>query len=59
NTMLGKAVKEFDGKRLPSILEVIPADEPDQKTIIEQLSLEFDKEIKDSFFSLRNMKLVR
>ena len=59
NTMLGKAIKEFDGKRLPSIMEVIPADEPGQKTIVEQISMEFDKEIKDNFFSLRNMKLVR
>ncbi|MEM1218837.1 MAG: outer membrane lipoprotein-sorting protein [Bacteroidota bacterium] len=59
NTMLGKEVKELGGKLLPSILEVIPADEEGHKTIIEYMSLDFGSEIKDSFFSIQNMKRVR
>jgi outer membrane lipoprotein-sorting protein len=59
NTMLGKNPKEFDGKLLPSKMEVIPADEEGHKTIIEYISLSFDQPMKDQFFSIQNMKRVR
>ena len=56
NTMHGKNVKTFDGKHIPSVMEVIPEEAPDQKTVIEYLSLEFDVDLDLSFFSIRNMK---
>lgn len=59
NTMLGKQVKEFDGRELPTVLEVIPAEEEGHKTIIEQLWIKFDEPMKDSFFSVQNMKRMR
>lgn len=59
NTMLGKDVKNLGGKMLPAILEVIPAEEPDQKTIVEQLWIKFDEPIKPSFFSVQNLKRLR
>ena len=59
NTMLGKEIKEMDGQLLPSVLEVIPADEEGHKTSIEYISLKFDEPMKDSFFSLQMMKRVR
>jgi len=59
NTMLGKKVKMLGGKLLPSVLEIIPADEEGNKTIIEYLWLKFDEPIKDSFFSVQNMKRIR
>lgn len=59
NTMLGKQVKKLDGKLLPSIMEMIPAEEEGHKTIIEYLDLSFDKPIKESFFSIQNMKRAR
>jgi outer membrane lipoprotein-sorting protein len=59
NTMLGKKPKEYSGKLLPSIMEVIPAEEEGHKTIIEYLDMTFDEPVDDSFFSIRNMKQVR
>ncbi|MFN7116164.1 MAG: outer membrane lipoprotein-sorting protein [Saprospiraceae bacterium] len=59
NTMLGKNVKTLGGKLLPSVMEVIPADKPNQKTRIEYLSLEFDKPMQESFFSVQNMKKIK
>ncbi len=59
NTMIGKDVKNLGGKLLPARLEVIPADKPNHKTIIEYITLEFDKPIKTDFFSVQNMKRVR
>jgi outer membrane lipoprotein-sorting protein len=59
NTMYGKNVKLLGGKLLPSVLEVIPADEPGHKTIVEQVWLKFDEPIKADFFTVQNMKRVR
>ena len=57
--MYGKNVKEMDGRLLPSVLEVIPADEEGHKTIVEYLTLKFNEPIKESFFSVQTMKRVR
>lgn len=59
NTMYGKNIKEMDGKILPAILEVIPAEDEGHKTIIEYVSLKFEVPLKESFFSVQNMKRVR
>ncbi|MCO6487501.1 MAG: outer membrane lipoprotein-sorting protein [Phaeodactylibacter sp.] len=59
NTMYGKNVRDMDGRMLPSVLEVIPADEEGHKTIVEYLSLEFNEPVKEAFFSVQNMKRVR
>ncbi len=56
NTMNGKAVKEFGGRMLPSVLEMIPAEEDGHKTQIEYLNLEFGVDISESFFSVRKMQ---
>ena len=58
NTMLGKNPKTFDGKLLPSMMEMIPADKPGNKTIMTTISMEFDIDIDESFFTTRNMKSV-
>jgi outer membrane lipoprotein-sorting protein len=59
NTMLGKNIQMMGGKLLPSRLEVIPADEEGHKTVVEYKTLTFDKEMKNNFFSVQNMKRVR
>ncbi len=59
NTIYGKKIKNLGGKMLPSILEVVPAEEEGHKTIIEQLSIKFDEPLKESFFSNQNLKRVR
>jgi len=59
NTMVGKEIKLLGGRKLPSIMEVIPADEEGNLTRIEYLDMNFDDPIKDSFFSIQNMKRVK
>ncbi len=58
NTMYGKEVKTLGGKLLPSILEMVPADEEGHKTIVEYQSLDFGVDLKTSFFSVQNMKRI-
>ena len=58
NTMEGKEPKVFDGKLLPSKMIMIPADKPGNQTIMTTISMEFDIEIDESFFTTRKMKAV-
>ena len=59
NTMVLSDVKNMGGRMIPTYLEMIPADEPQNKTVIEYFKMDFDLDLKESFFSLQNMKRVR
>ena len=59
NTMVLTDIKNMGGRIIPSHMEMIPADEPGNRTIIDYLDIEFDLDLKETFFSLQNMKRVR
>jgi outer membrane lipoprotein-sorting protein len=59
NTMVLSDIKTMGGRIIPTHLEMIPADEPQNKTVIEYFKMEFDLDLSQSFFSLQNMKRVR
>ena len=59
NTIYGKQIKEMDGRVIPAIMEVHPADEPENRTVIEYISIDFNIDIEAEFFSVRNMKRLR
>lgn len=59
NTLFGKNIKTMGGRTITSIIEVTPADEPENKTILEYTSIEFDKPINDTFFSLGNLENIK
>lgn len=59
NTLILSEVKSMGGRTLPTRLEMIPADNPKQKTVIVYSALEFDIGLKEDFFSMQNMKRVR
>lgn len=59
NTMVLSDIKNMGGRILPTRLEMIPADNPRQKTVIEYLNQEFNIGLKEDFFSMQNMKRVR
>jgi outer membrane lipoprotein-sorting protein len=59
NTMLGSQIRLMGGRLLPSRLEVRPADNPANRTIIEYRSLEFDMPLAEDFFSQQNLKRVK
>ena len=47
------------GRTIPCHMEMIPADEEGKKTVIQIESADYNKEIKESFFSQQNMKRIR
>ena len=59
NTLTLNEIRNIGGRVLPTRLEMVPAENPRQKTLIEYQSLKFDIGIKEDFFSLQNMKRIR
>jgi outer membrane lipoprotein-sorting protein len=52
-------IKNFGDRTLPSKMEIIPADEPEKKTILIFTDNVFNKPIDEGFFTQQNMKRVR
>lgn len=59
NIMNSGDVKEMGGRKITSKLEMIPVDEEGYKTVIIYNHIVFNKEIKDEFFTTRNMKHLK
>ncbi|MGF1713970.1 outer membrane lipoprotein-sorting protein [Photobacterium chitinilyticum] len=59
NTMKTYDVKMLGGRQLASRMEMLPADKPGNKTQIITHQAQFDFAVKDSFFSLSQMKALR
>jgi len=49
-------VKEFSGRLIPSVMEVIPQDKEDQKTVLRYIEAEFNIKISADVFSMRNLR---
>ena len=50
---------EFDGRTVPGVMDMHPADKPDERTTIRYDELEFDVDLDPSFFSLRSLQRSR
>ena len=59
NTMYGQNIKELGGRLLPSILRIVPEEEPGNSTVLEYLELKFGVNHPKNFFSIQNMKRIR
>ena len=58
-THLSSNIKKMDDREIPTYMEIIPADNPGNKTIVTIDQIDFDVDIQDNFFSQQNMKRVR
>ncbi|MCR9252783.1 MAG: outer membrane lipoprotein-sorting protein [bacterium] len=59
NTMTMSEIRSIGNRMIPTRMEMIPAENSDQKTVITYQNFEFDIDIDDSFFSIQNLKRVR
>ncbi|MFH1367794.1 MAG: outer membrane lipoprotein-sorting protein [Elusimicrobiota bacterium] len=50
------AVKKFGKRDLPSVMEMIPQNKAGHKTVITYLKADFDVQVKDDVFTLRNLQ---
>ena len=51
-----REITEFDGRRIPKIMELIPQDEEGKKTVLTYLEARFDFQIDEDIFTLRNLR---
>ncbi len=58
-TETGSDIRMMDGRLIPSRLELIPAEDEGNRTVIQIDKITFNPEIADSFFSIQNMKSIR
>jgi outer membrane lipoprotein-sorting protein len=58
-TEIGSDIKIMDGRLVTTSLELIPADEKGNKTIVRIRDIKFNIPLDESFFSQQNMKRVR
>jgi len=58
-TEIASNIKEMSGRIVPTKFELIPADKPGNKTIVEMTKIEYNIKVEDSFFSKQSMKRVR
>ena len=58
-TFLGTEIKKMDDRTIPTHWEMIPEDKPGEKTIMIYEKIDFNIDVKESFFSEQNMKRIR
>ena len=49
-------IQKMDGKMIPTLMSIIPADEPGESTTVKYEEIKFDITINDEFFSLRKLQ---
>jgi outer membrane lipoprotein-sorting protein len=59
STMQASEIKDFQGRKLASRMEMIPLDEPGNKTILTYNDLSFEEAITESFFNVQQMRRLR
>lgn len=58
NTIIGSQVKMMDGETIPTKMEFFPADKPKQSTVMEYLSIDYNVNIPEYYFTTRFMNKV-
>ncbi|MDH5632888.1 MAG: outer membrane lipoprotein-sorting protein [Gammaproteobacteria bacterium] len=52
-------IRLLGGRKMPSVLKVVPADKPDEYTVLTYEHIEFNIGIKNEFFSLNRLRMSR
>ena len=55
-TLEFRDIREMGGRLLPAVLHMIPSDKPDEFTSLTYLDIDFQLELKDSRFSLMQLR---
>jgi outer membrane lipoprotein-sorting protein len=58
-TETGSDIRIMDGRTITSKIELVPEEEPENKTLVEIKEIKFNIPVEESYFSQQNMKRVR
>lgn len=59
STLYLRDIKTMGGRQIPTLLEMVPTDKPNQKTVIRYTNAQFNIPMQDSFFSIQNLKNIK
>ncbi|MGB5428725.1 outer membrane lipoprotein-sorting protein [Eudoraea sp.] len=59
NTMILSDIREMGGRVIPARMDMIPAENPEHRTVIHYNDIQFDIGINEDFFSIQKMKRIR
>ena len=59
NTIHFRDIKKLGGRYLPAIMEIVPADRNNQRTVITTHSADFSIDVDQNFFSTQNLTNIR
>ncbi len=59
NTMILSDIREMGGRVIPTQMDMIPAENPEYRTVILYNDIQFDIGIREDFFSIQKMKRIR
>lgn len=59
NTMILSDIREMGGRIIPARMDMIPAENPEHRTVIHYNDIQFDIGISEDFFSIQKMKRIR
>lgn len=59
NTQISSQITQFNDRRIPAHMEMVPADKTGNKTILDMKNMLFNEPIPENFFSQQNMKRVK
>lgn len=51
-----RAVKAFGGRKIPTVIEVLPADKPGESTVLTYTSMTFDAPLEKRLFTPRGLR---
>jgi outer membrane lipoprotein-sorting protein len=58
-TETGSEIKTMDGRTITSKIELIPEEEPENKTLLQIREIKFNLPVEENYFSQQNMKRMR
>lgn len=58
-TEMASAIKVMDGRTITTKIELVPAEEPENRTVVEIREIKFNIPVEESWFSQQNMKRIR
>lgn len=59
NTMILSDIREMGGRVIPARMDMIPAENPENRTVILYNDIQFDIGISEDYFSIQKMKRIR
>jgi hypothetical protein len=55
-TLVFEEVKVLDGKKMPTVQRVVPADKPGESTLVRVVTMDFDVSLPETTFSLQSLR---